>query len=284
MTAPEKRAARFGMLGVAFGIGFIIGPALGGALGTVDLRAPFWAAAALSFANFGYGFFVLPESLPPERRAPFRLRAANPIGALAFLRSRPGLPSLAAALFLAGVAHDVLPNTFVLYTQYRYAWDPAMVGTSLAVVGVSSMVVQGLVVGRVVALFGERRALAAGLIIGICGLLIFALAPNGAGFLVGIPVWALFGLVNPSLQGIATRLVGPTEQGQLQGAFSSLRAVASVSAPLGFTQVFALAVGTMRDVLIPGAAFALGAILLAGALATVWRTVPRSSVEKPAPA
>jgi MFS transporter, DHA1 family, tetracycline resistance protein len=271
VTPPERRAARFGMLGVAFGIGFVVGPAVGGALGTIDLRAPFWAAAALSFANFLYGFFVLPESLPPDRRAPFRLRAANPVGAMGFLRSRPGLPLLAAALFLGGLAHDVLPTMFVLYTQYRFAWDAAAIGGALAVVGASSMVVQGLVVGRVVARFGERRALVAGLVIGIGGLLLFGLAPNSAIFLLGIPVWALFGLVNPSLLGLATRLVGPTEQGQLQGAFSSLRAVASVTAPLLFTQIFSLALGPLAGYLIPGATFALGAVLLGGALLAVLR-------------
>ena len=280
VTPPERRAARFGMLGVAFGIGFIVGPAVGGALGTIDLRAPFWAAAALSFANFLYGFFVLPESLAPDRRAPFRLRAANPVGAMGFLRSRSGLPLLAAALFLGGLAHDVLPTMFVLYTQYRFAWDAAAIGGALAVVGASSMVVQGLVVGRVVARFGERRALVAGLVIGIGGLLLFALAPSSAIFLLGIPVWALFGLVNPSLLGLATRLVGPTEQGQLQGAFSSLRAVASVTAPLLFTQIFSLALGPLAGYLIPGATFALGAVLLAGALLAVLRaaSMPQSQL------
>jgi DHA1 family tetracycline resistance protein-like MFS transporter len=168
--------------------------------------------------------------------------------------------------------------------QYRYGWDAATIGASLAIVGLSSMVVQGLVVGRVVAAVGERRALVAGLIIGACGLLIFAFAPNGGVFLIGIPVWALFGLVSPSLLGLTTRLVGADEQGQLQGAFSSLRAVASVTAPLVFTQVFAVAAGDLQSVLIPGAAFLLGAILLTGALATVWRTALRGAVGTPAPA
>jgi len=271
VTPPERRAARFGTLGVAFGIGFIFGPAAGGALGTIDLRAPFWAAAALSLANFAYGFFILPESLPPERRAPFRPHAANPIGALAFVRSRPALVPFVLASFLAGVAHDVLPNLFVIYTAYRYAWDERTIGISLALVGFCSIVVQGAVVGRVVARFGERRALAAGLLIGLTGQLVFALAPSGATFLIGIPIWALFGLVNPSLQGLMTRLVAGSEQGQLQGALASLRAVASVTAPLLFTQIFALAVGELRAVLVPGAAFVAAALLLAASFATVLR-------------
>ena len=271
VTPPERRAARFGTLGVAFGIGFILGPAAGGALGTIDLRTPFWAAAALSFANFAYGAFILPESLPPERRAPFRPHAANPIGALAFVRARPALVPLVAAGFFAGVAHDVLPNLFVIYSSYRYAWDERTIGISLAVVGVCSIVVQGAVVGRVVARFGERRALVAGLVIGIAGQLVYAFAPNGATFLIAIPIWALFGLVNPSLQGLMTRLVAASEQGQLQGALASLRAVASVTAPILFTQIFALAVGDLRGILVPGASFVAAAFLLVASLAAVSR-------------
>jgi len=284
VTPPERRAARFGTLGVAFGIGFILGPAAGGALGTIDLRTPFWAAAALSFANFAYGAFILPESLPPERRAPFRPHAANPIGALAFVRARPALVPLVAASFFAGVAHDVLPNLFVIYSSYRYAWDERTIGISLAVVGVCSIVVQGAVVGRVVARFGERRALVAGLVIGIAGQLVYAFAPNGATFLIAIPIWALFGLVNPSLQGLMTRLVAASEQGQLQGALASLRAVASVTAPLLFTQIFALAVGDLRGVLIPGSSFVVAAFLLIASLAAVSRARTIIVPERLAPA
>jgi len=284
VTPPERRAARFGTLGVAFGIGFILGPAAGGALGTIDLRTPFWAAAALSFANFAYGAFILPESLPPERRAPFRPHAANPIGALAFVRARPALVPLVAASFFAGVAHDVLPNLFVIYSSYRYAWDERTIGISLAVVGVCSIVVQGAVVGRVVARFGERRALVAGLVIGMAGQLVYAFAPNGATFLIAIPIWALFGLVNPSLQGLMTRLVAASEQGQLQGALASLRAVASVTAPILFTQIFALAVGDLRGVLVPGASFVVAAFLLVASLAAVSRARTIIVPERLAPA
>jgi len=284
VTPPERRAARFGTLGVAFGIGFILGPAAGGALGTIDLRTPFWAAAALSFANFAYGAFILPESLPPERRAPFRPHAANPIGALAFVRARPALVPLVAAGFFAGVAHDVLPNLFVIYSSYRYAWDERTIGISLAVVGVCSIVVQGAVVGRVVARFGERRALVAGLVIGIAGQLVYAFAPNGATFLIAIPIWALFGLVNPSLQGLMTRLVAASEQGQLQGALASLRAVASVTAPILFTQIFALAVGDLRGILVPGSSFVVAAFLLIASLAAVSRARTIIVPERLAPA
>src|SRR3989442_1185342 len=212
VTPPERRAARFGTLGVAFGIGFIFGPAAGGALGAIDLRAPFWAAAALSLANFAYGFFILPESLPPGRRAPFRPHAANPIGALAFVRSRPALVPFVLASFLAGVAHDVLPNLFVIYTAYRYAWDQRTIGISLALVGFCSIVVQGAVVGRVVARFGERRALAAGLLIGLTRPLLFALPPRGAAVFIRVPILAPVGVVDPPPPGLLTRVRAPHQQ------------------------------------------------------------------------
>ncbi|HYY55644.1 MAG TPA: TCR/Tet family MFS transporter [Candidatus Dormibacteraeota bacterium] len=284
VTPPEKRAARFGMVGVAFGIGFIIGPALGGALGAVDLRAPFWAAAALSLANFAYGFFILPESLPAERRSAFQIHAANPIGALHFVRTRPGLSTLAIAAFFAYLAHDSLPAVFVLFTQYRFAWDERAVGLALALVGVSSMVVQGLVVGRAVERLGERGALAAALMLGLIAQLLLGLAPVPAVFIVGIALWSFFGLFGPSLLGLATRSCAPTEQGRLQGVFASLHAVTAIAAPLMFTQTFALAVGDLRAFLLPGSPFVLSALLLAASLATVWRVVFGARAESPAAA
>lgn len=269
VTPPERRAARFGMLGVAFGIGFIVGPALGGLAGGIDIRAPFWLAAALSFANFAYGLFILPESLPKERRAPFHPRAANPVGALRFLGARPALTSLALCALFAYLAHDSLPHTFVLYSSYRFDFDERAVGLGLTLAGLSSLVVQGLVVGKVVGAFGERRALLIGLLVGLAGQLILGLAPFSSLFLVGVPVWSLFGLVTPSLQSIATREVAPTEYGQLQGALGSLRSVATLITPLLYTQVFAAAIGPLVWVGVPGAPFILSALFLAMAAATI---------------
>lgn len=278
VTPPERRAARFGMLGVAFGIGFIVGPAAGGLLASFDLRAPFWAAAALSFANFLYGLLILPESLPRERRAPFRPGAANPIGALRFLGARPILVGLTLAAFFAYLAHDSLPNTFVLYSTYRFAFDERAVGLALALAGVSSLVVQGLVVGRVVAWAGEHRALLIGLGVGLAGQLILGLAPTAALFLVGIPVWSLFGLVTPSLQSVASAQVDPSEQGRLQGALASLRSVATLISPLLYTQTFAAFIGPLAGLGVPGAAFVLSAILLLGSSAVAMARL------RPAPA
>ena len=190
VTEPQMRAARFGMMGVAFGVGFVLGPALGGLAGAVSPRLPFWIAAALSLTNAAYGLLVLPESLPVARRAPFDWRKANPLGALALLRSRPQLASLASVSFLNYLAHASLPSMSVLYMQYRYGFDERMVGFTLAAVGLCAMVVQGGLIGRVVARFGERTTLIIGLAFGIAGFAIFGFAPTGMIFWIGIPFMA----------------------------------------------------------------------------------------------
>ena len=193
VTPPERRAAVFGKVGVAFGAGFILGPALGGLLGGMDPRLPFWVAAGLSFANTLYGLLILPESLPKERRSPFRWRSANPVGALKLLRSNKVLAGLSVVTFIGQVAHVVLPSTFVLYATYRYGWDQKTVGLTLAMVGICAMAVQGAAIGPIVTRFGERRALLFGLCCGAVGFLIFGAAPTGPLFWLGIPVMALMG-------------------------------------------------------------------------------------------
>jgi DHA1 family tetracycline resistance protein-like MFS transporter len=280
VTPPDQRAAKFGMLGAAFGVGFIVGPTVGGLLGTLSLRAPFWGAAALSLANAAYGYFILPESLPVERRAPFRWRRANPIGSLQTLRADPVLLGLACAGFLSMLAHDSMPSTFVLYTNYRYHWDQRTVGLVLAVVGVASMIVQAGLVGRLVAWLGERSAMLAGFACGALGMTIYSLAPTGRAFMGGIPFTALYGLSNPSLRSLMSQKVGPTEQGQLQGANASLLGMASLLAPVMFTQVFAEAIGRLRAWNVPGAPFLLAAFLLAGALVVGERATRRVTDER----
>ena len=275
VTPPEERAGKFGLLGAAFGVGFIIGPSLGGLLGAVSLRAPFWAAAVLSLANFAYGFFILPESLPRERRSPFRWNRANPVGAFRMLHAHPVLFGLACAGFLTMLAHDSLPTTFVLYATYRYHWTQQMLGLSLGAVGVAMMVVQGGLVGRLVGVLGERRALATGLSCGLVGMALCGMAPTGATFMFGVPFIALFGLSNPSLQSLMTRHVGPDEQGRLQGAQASMNGIANMVAPIVFTQVFALAVGRYRPLNLVGAPFLLASVLLVFALLVAWRTTAR---------
>ncbi len=270
VTPPDERAKRFGLIGAAFGIGFIVGPTVGGLLGTISLRAPFWGAALLSLANAAYGFFILPESLPRERRSPFHWRRANPIGAIQMLRAHPQLFALGIAGFLSMLAHDSLPTTFVLYSMYRYGWTERTIGLILGVFGAALLVVQGGLIGRVVAALGERTALAIGLACGAAGMAIYGLAPSGTLFMLGLPLTALYGLANPSLQSMMTRRVGPSEQGQLQGANGSLNGIANMAAPILFTQIFALAVGRYRDLNLPGAPLLVASLLFVAALAVGW--------------
>ncbi|HEY6156532.1 MAG TPA: MFS transporter [Gemmatimonadales bacterium] len=278
VTEPDQRAAKFGLLGVAFGVGFILGPAVGGLLGEIGLRAPFWAAGALSVVGAAYGWFVLPESLPVERRAPFAWRRANPVGSLGLLRARQALLGLALVAFLYRVAHDALPSLFVLYGDYRFGWTARAVGFALAGVGVVSMIVQGGLVGAAVKRLGEPRALVAGLGFGAVAFTLYGLAPTGALFLLGIPIGGLFGLAYPALQGLMTRRVGADEQGRLQGAIASVMGIAGVIAPVLFTQVFAAAIGPFRATGVPGAPFLLAALLLVTAMVVVRRGVVVSVV------
>jgi len=276
VTPVEKRAAGFGMLGAAFGLGFVVGPAVGGLLGTTDPRLPFWVAAGLSLTNGLYGLLVLPESLPPDRRGAFAWRSANPIGALHLLASQSALLALAAVHMLHRLAHDVLPSTMVLYSGYRYGWSTRTVGLVVAVMGAGSMVVQGTVVRSVVARFGERRVLLGGLAFGVVAFSIFGLAPTGSLFVAGVPLMSLWGLSGPALQGLMTRRLGPDEQGQLQGALASLAGIAGVVGPGTFTQTFAAAIDPRRDWHLPGAPFLLSAALLAVAFGIATVTVARA--------
>lgn len=276
ITPQEKRAATFGRIGAAFGAGFILGPALGGLLGDIDPRLPFWASAALSFANALYGLFILPESLPPERRAPFRWRSANPIGALRLLRADAVLAGLSIVNFIAQVAHVVLPSTFVLYATYRYGWDTRTVGLTLAMVGVCAMVVQGLAIGPIVRALGERKALLLGLSCGALGFVIFGVAPTGSLSWLGIPLMALWGIAGAATQALMTRLVSPDQQGQLQGATASVQSVAQLVGPFLFTLTFSYFIGATAPVHLPGAPFLLAAALMVLCVAIAMRALARA--------
>ena len=277
VTPAEKRAGAFGMVGAAVGLGFVLGPALGGVLGNIDPRLPFWVAAGLSLANALYGLLVLPESLPKERRANFEWRKANPVGSLKLLRSHPELFGLAAVTFLGGLAHEVLPSVSVLYAGYRYNWNERDVGFMLAGVGICAAVVQGGLVQPIVRRFGERRALLAGLLFGAAGFAIYGLAGTGAVFWIGVPVMSLWGMSGAASQGLMTRRVQPSEQGQLQGANSSLRGIAGMFGPGLFTLTFAGSIGSWSNWNLPGAAFLLAALLLVLAMFVAWRVTRPSS-------
>jgi DHA1 family tetracycline resistance protein-like MFS transporter len=266
VTPPEKRAASFGMLGAAWGLGFVLGPALGGLLGHYSPRLPFWVAGGLSLLNALYGLVVLPESLPPEKRAAFAWKKANPIGALVLLRSHGRLAGLAVLFVLYQLAHQVLPSVFVLYAGHRYGWDARDVGWCLTAVGVCGVIVQGGLVRPIVARLGERRSMLAGLFFGIAGFTIYGLAATGRGMWIGIPVFAFMGLFSPSAQGFMSRLVGPTEQGQLQGANSCLSGITGMVGPTLFTSTFAEFIRPGQPWNLPGAPFLLAAGLLGLAL------------------
>ena len=264
VTPVEKRAAAFGMVGAAFGIGFICGPALGGLLGYFGPHVPFWAAAVLSLLNFAYGYFVLPESLAPENRSPvFKLRSANPLAALWFLGTAPGLFPLSAINFLSFLAHEVLPSTAVLYIAVRFGLGTVAVGLFLAMVGLASALVQSLLVKPLVKRFGEEWVLIGGLTAGAAGFAIYGIAPNAWWFLLGIPMVALWGTAGAAMQALLTRKVGVTEQGQLQGALASLRGVSGLIGPGLFTLTFAQFIGDWNFAGLPGAPFLLAALLLA---------------------
>jgi len=271
VSPPEKRAAGFGLLSAAFGLGFVVGPAFGGLLGSVDPRLPFWAASALSFANALYGLLILPESLAPGRRSAFAWRRANPVGALRLLREHGRVLGIAGVVFLSAVAHEVQPSMWVLYTDYRYGWDARTVGLTLAAVGVLSAVVGAGLVGRVVARLGERRSLLLGLGFGASGFASYGLAPTGALFCAAIPLVSLWGLSNPAAQSLMTREMDPSEQGRLQGAISGLQGIAHMIGPALFTASFAASIGSAHTWQMPGMPFLLASLLLVAGLALAAR-------------
>lgn len=268
ITAPENRARAFGLMGAAFGVGFTFGPALGGLLSTqLGERAPFYACALLATCNWLYGYFVLPESLPPDRRLKtVNWSRANPLGSLRLLRSRVGLLGLASVGFIFQLAHNVLPSVFMLYTNHRYGWDPLVAGLSMMGTGVASVIVQMLLVGRIVKALGERGGLLLGLGAGAAGFAIYALAPTGLIYLAGIPVFALSGLIQPCLQALMTRKVSPHEQGQLQGANSGLSGIAAIAGPLLFGSTFALALTHEASLNLPGLPIIIAATLMTAAV------------------
>ena len=279
VTPPHERAARFGFLGVAFGAGFVFGPALGGLTGAVDPRLPFWIAAGLGLANTLYGWLILPESLPQRSRMAFSWRRANPLGALRLLRSHHELFGLASVEFLGLLAHAVLPSVAVLYMLYRYGFDERAVGFIMAGVGVCAMVVQGALIGPVITRFGERTSLLIGLAFGAIGFAIYGMAWNGALFLLGVPLMALWGFANPASLALMSRHVGVDEQGQLQGANASIQGIANLIGPGLFSLVFALAIRPDLPVHLPGAPFALAAALLVAATGIAWRVTRRSKLQ-----
>jgi DHA1 family tetracycline resistance protein-like MFS transporter len=282
VTPPEDRARSFGFIGAAFGLGFVVGPAVGGWLGAQNPRLPFWVAGAMSFLNALWGLFVLPESLPPEkRRRRLDLSTANPLGTLALLRRHRELFGLASVNFLGWVAHEVYPIIFVLYASYRYGWNERTVGTVLAAVGLIGIIVSAGLVGPVVKALGERRTLLLGTLLGASGFALYGWAPTAGLFLAALPVGGLWGLAGPASQALMSRRVSASEQGELQGALGSVRSVAMLVAPSIFSLTFAYAIAPERAVKAPGAPwFVAAALLLAAAGLAVAVTRPEAGSER----
>lgn len=262
VSPPEKRAANYGLVGAAFGLGFIIGPALGGWLGHYGLRWPFYGAAALTLLNWLYGLFVLPESLPREQRRAFDWKRANPIGSFVALRRHPELIGLTETYFLIGLAHQVFPATWVLYTSYRYDWTPREVGFSLALVGVMAGIVQGGLARKIIPALGERRAIIVGLTNATVFLTAYGLATEGWMIYVLLTVGSMGGIAMPALQALVSHCVPLNEQGEVQGALSSLGSLAGILGPVLATGLFGYFIRDDAFVRLPGAAFFASAILI----------------------
>ena len=275
VTAPEKRAAAFGVLGSAFGLGFVLGPAIGGVVGNVNPRLTFWAAAAFALLNTLYGLFVLPESLPRERRTSrLEWKRANPVGSLKLLRSHHELWGLTWVNFITYLAHEVFPNIWVIYCIAAFGWSTGSIGLTLALVGTIAAINQATMVGRVVRRLGERRTLLASLLVAVVGLALMG-TNNGIIFLVAAVIISL-PMYQASSQALMTRCVGPAEQGELQGALGSVRGISMLIGPALFTLTFAQFAGPWRSLGLIGAPWFLAAMLYGGSLVLAWRVTSRS--------
>lgn len=270
VTPPEGRAKAFGLIGSAFGLGFILGPAIGGLVGNVNPRLTFWAAALVCLLNTLYGVFVLPESLSPKNRTPrLQWKRANPIGSLKLLRSHHELWGLTWVNFIGYLAHEVFPNVWVIYCIAVFGWSTGTIGFTLAMAGIITAINQATLVGPIVAKFGERRAMLASLALAVIGLAMLGTS-NGVIFIIAIVVICL-PMYNATSQALMTRHVSAAEQGELQGALGSIRGISMLLGPGLFAFTFAQFIGPWRNLGIPGAPWYLAAVLYTAAFVLAWR-------------
>ena len=267
VSPPEKRAANFGLVGAAFGVGFIIGPLMGGLLGQWGLRVPFLAAGALTLINWLYGMFILPESLAPQNRREIDWSRANPLGSILDLSRRPKVFGLAVCALLSFIAHQVYPSVWVLYTGYRYGWNPFWNSVSLAVVGLCAAVVQGWLTGQVVKRLGDWKTALIGLLVTAVSYVAYGLATEGWMIYVFIVVGSIGGMAGPAVQGLISNSVADDEQGAIQGAITSLESVSGIVGPLMVTSLFSFFIRPGAPILLPGAPFFACAFL---ALLALW--------------
>jgi DHA1 family tetracycline resistance protein-like MFS transporter len=262
ISTPEDRARNFGRFQAAANAGILLGPALGGFIGAWDPRAPFWVAAGLALANGLYGYFVVPESLSQERRAPFRWRRANPIGAAALLVSHKGLLGLALIVFIAQFAGASFNSIFQFYTHFRFNWGPPQVAVLLMVLSGGNILVQSLVAGRMVKLIGERGGVILGVVLGIAGFAALGLAPTQPLFWGAVAIVIGANLTFPSLMSLLSKRVAVDEQGQLQGSLAILFGLSQLVGPIFFTRVFAWSIGPGAGLGLPGLSLLMGASLI----------------------
>jgi MFS transporter, DHA1 family, tetracycline resistance protein len=272
ISRPEEKAANFGLIGAAFGMGFIFGPLIGGVLAEYGTRAPFWAAAVLAAANAVFGYYVLPETVTDRIRRPFDWRRANPLGALRNIGALPGLKRLLLISFVYTVAFFVYPGVWAYFGAERFGWGPGMIGLSLAVFGVGIAVVQGLLIRPIIKRIGERRAVILGLGVDVAAFVALGFVTNGWIALALTPLTALGSIAGPALQGIMSRTAADNQQGELQGTISSINAVATIVAPLLVTQTFWFFTTPDAPVYLPGAPFLLSALLTTACIAVFIQT------------
>ena len=263
ISAPEDRAANFGLLGAAFGVGFVLGPLIGGALAELGTRAPFYAAAFLSAANAVFGYFVLTETLSPENRRPFSWRRANPLGSLIQLRKLPGVGLLLVVFCIYQVAFTVYPAVWSFFGKERFGWDPGMIGLSLGLFGIMLAIVQGALIRPILRVLGERGTVIYGHGFDVLAFLAIAFVTSSSVMLMLVPLAALAAVITPALQGIMSKAVSADSQGELQGALVSISSVAMIFSPMIMTGTFAAFTGPEAPVYLPGAPFILSAALVA---------------------
>jgi MFS transporter, DHA1 family, tetracycline resistance protein len=279
ISKPEDRAKNFGMIGAAFGLGFIVGPAIGGMLATFGTRVPFFAAAALTLANWLYGYFILPESLAKENRREFDWKRANPIGTLTSLGKYPVILGLLVAYFCLSVGGQVHPSTWTFYTIKEFGWTPAQVGYSLAFVGLMIAFVQGFLTRKINPKIGDRKAVTYGLFLYAFGFMLFAFATQGWMMYAFMIPFGLGGIAGPSLQSIIAGQVGPSHQGELQGGLTSLQSISTIVGPLIATNLFSYFTDKASPIQFPGAAFLMGSVLCFMAFLAAWKSMPKEEVK-----
>jgi len=261
ISTPDKRGQNFGMIGAAFGLGFIIGPGLGGLLGSFGPRVPFMAAAGLSLINWLYGYFILPESLKRENRRKFEWKRANPVTSLLNLKRYPVVLGLVASLVLIYIASHAVQSNWSYYTIEKFGWSSAMIGASLAAVGILIAIVQGGLIRIIIPAWGQKTSLYIGLALYSIGFILFAFATEGWMMFAFLIPYCLGGIAGPALQGIISSQVPANEQGELQGALTSLMSVTSIIGPLLMTQLFSAFTGPTATLNFPGAPMAMGGAL-----------------------